>query len=223
MDMLQILINSFDSISNDIASFLPHLLWALLIVVVGWAIGRLLRRGIIQVLKMVRLDKAAEKAGIEAVLNKGGTRFTIVSLIADIIYWFVIFVTGLAALDMLGMSVADELFRKAVLYVPNVVVAVVVLVLGSFIAKILGSIFYTYLNNIGFESAKFLGAIAQYGVLIFAAFIALEHLAIGGEVLTSAFQIAFGAVCLAGALAFGFGGKELAARILDRFWSKWNA
>lgn len=222
MDMLQVLMTSWDKLCIQVADFLPHLLWALLILVIGLVVGRFLRQGVTKILKMVRLDTLAEKAGIEAVLAKGGMHFTIISLIADIIYWFVVFVTALAALNMLGMGVADELFNKAMLYVPNVIIAVVVLVLGSFAAKVLGSIFYTYLSNIGFGSARLLAAIAKYGVLVFTLFIALEHLAIGGAILTSAFQLAFGALCLAFAIAFGFGGKEVAAKILDRAWSKWG-
>ncbi len=222
MDMFQILVNSWENLGNEIAVFLPHLLWALLILVVGWAVARLLRRGATEFLKIIRLNMIAEKAGIEAVLQKGGTHLTTITLIAGILYWFVIFVTALAALNMLGMGVADELFRKAMLYVPNVVVAVLVLVLGSFVAKVVGSIFYTYLNNIGFGSAKILAVTAKYGILVFAVFIALEHLAIGGAILTSAFQLAFGAVCLAAAIAFGFGGKEVASKVLDRLWQKWS-
>ena len=222
MDMFQILLSSWETMCHEITVFLPHILWAVLVLVVGWAVGRLLRRGVTQLLKMLRLDTVAEKAGVEAVLMKGGMHFTTISLIADIIYWFVIFVTALAALNMLGMGVADGLFRKAMLYVPNVIAAVLVLVLGSFIAKVLGSIFYTYLNNIGFGSAKVLSSTAKYGVLIFTVFVALEHLEIGGTILTSAFQFAFGDVCLAGAIAFGLGGKEVAGKIVGRIWSKWE-
>lgn len=222
MDMFQILMSSWESMSREIAVFLPHLVWALLILVVGWLLGRLLRSAVTTILKAMKLDVAADKAGIEAVLAKGGMNFTAVSLIAAIVYWFVIFVTALAALNMLGMGIAEELFKKSILYIPNIVVAVIVLILGSFIAKVLGSAFYAYLNNIGFGSAKFLAIIAKYMILVFFGFIAIEHLAIGGEVLISAFQIAFGAICLAGAIAFGFGGKEVAAKILDRLWAKWQ-
>jgi hypothetical protein len=222
MDMFQVLINSWERLCNQLSEFLPHLLWAILVLVVGLFAARFLRQVVTKVLRMVKLDMLAEKAGIEAVLVKGGMHFTTISLIADIIYWFVIFVTALAALNMLGMGVADELFNKAMLYVPNVIIAVVVLVLGSFAAKVLGSFVYTYLVNIGFGSARLLAAIAKYGVLVFTLFVALDHLAIGGEILTSAFQLAFGALCFAFAIAFGLGGKEVAAKILDRAWSRWN-
>lgn len=221
MDMFQVLIASWDKLCVQVADFLPHLLWAALILVIGLFVGRFLRQAVTKVLKIVKLDMLAERAGVEAVLAKGGMHFTVISLLADIIYWFVVFVTALAALNMLGMGVADELFNKAMLYVPNVVVAVVVLVLGSFAAKVLESIFYAYLSNIGFGSAKLLAAIAKYGVLVFTLFVALEHLAIGGAILTSAFQLAFGGICLAFAIAFGFGGKEVAAKILERAWSKY--
>jgi len=171
-------------------------------------------------LRFIKVDVIAERSGFEAFLLTGGIRLTTVSLVGMLFYWFIIFVTVLAALKMLGMTVASELFSKAMFYIPSVIVAIVVIIFGSLIAKFVQSVLYVYLNNIGVGSATLLSTIAQYTIMVFVLFVALEHLAIGGIILTSAFQLAFGALCLAAAIAFGLGGKDAAARFLERYIRK---
>jgi len=122
----------------------------------------------------------------------------------------------LAALDSLGLQNAALLFNKIILFMPNVVVALLVLMFGAFVAKIVRAITFTYLSNVGISGADVIGHIAQWAILLFVASVALEQLSIGGQILVSAFQIGFGAFCLALAIAFGLGGKEWAADILSR-------
>jgi hypothetical protein len=99
-------------------------------------------------------------------------------------------------------------------------VALLLLVFGSLFARFVRGVSSAYLNNIGLEGSELLSGVAQWAILLFAVSAALEQLAIGGQVLVSAFQISFGALCLALALAFGLGGKEWAARILEKMWRK---
>jgi hypothetical protein len=95
-----------------------------------------------------------------------------------------------------------------------------VLLVGGLIGKVVRGASYTYLNNIGVQGAAFLSDVAQIAIMIFVASVALEQLNIGGQLLVSAFQIAFGAFCLALAIAFGWGGREWAAHILEKLWKK---
>jgi len=141
-----------------------------------------------------------------------------VTLIANLIYWFIMFTVMLAVLNSLGLHAAAELFNQIILYLPNVLVAILVLVFGTLFAKIVRSLSFTYLTNIGLDGAEFISTIAQWAILLFVTSAALEQLSIGGQILISAFQIGFGALCLALALAFGLGGKETAQRVLDKIW-----
>jgi hypothetical protein len=126
----------------------------------------------------------------------------------------------LAALNSLGLQAAAELFNRVILYLPNVLVATLMLLLGSLLGRFVQSVSFTYLNNIGVEGASFISHAAHWAILIFVVSIALEQLSIGGEILVSAFQILFGAACLALALAFGLGGRRWAAHVLDKLWKK---
>jgi len=204
----------------DIASFAPRLLAACLLVVVGWVAARLLRRVTVRLLRFARLDVAAEKAGVEDFLVQGGVRHTAVTLVAELVYWMVTLVVFLAALTALGLGSATELFHRLVLYIPNVAAAVVILIFGSLLSQFVGTLVRTFLNNVRIAGAEAIAGLTRWAILLFVVSLGLEQLSIGGQILVSAFQIAFGAFCFALALAFGLGGRDWAARILSNIFEK---
>ncbi len=204
----------------QITAFSPRLFAGLLLLLAGWLIAKIARRGAIRFLKFVRLDVVAEKSGIEGFLIQGGVRFTTVTIVANLLYWFILLTASLAALNSFGLQNVDQLFNKVILYIPQVVVAMLVLIFGSLFANLTKTVLFAYLNNVGISGASVISKIAQYAILFFVVSVALEQLSIGGAILVSAFQIAFGSLCLALALAFGLGGKEWAAKVLDQAWKK---
>ena len=205
---------------GQLAAFLPRLALALVLLVLGWALARFVRRLVIRGLRLVKADVAAEKAGLEDFLVQGGVRFTTVTLVGSFVYWAVNLAVILAALTVLGIETAGETIARLVHHVPNVVTAVVVLILGTLLGQFFGALTHAYLANLGVGGARAISAIARWAVVVFVIAVSLEQLSIGGQVLVSAFQIAFGALCLALALAFGLGGREWAARVLEGFFRK---
>jgi hypothetical protein len=220
MEEVQLFFDSLRQFWFQIAAYLPKALAAAMFLLAGWLIAKLLRRAVVRFFKLIRLDSLAEKSGIEGFLIQGGVKYTMVTILANLIYWFIMLTVTLAVLNSLGLEAAAQLFNKFVLYIPNVVVALLLLVFGSLFARFVRGVSSAYLNNIGLEGAELLSGVAQWAILLFAVSAGLEQLAIGGQVLVSAFQISFGALCLALALAFGLGGKEWAAHILERMWKK---
>ncbi len=214
-EQMEILLESLRTFWVQLGAFLPQLIGALLILFVGWLVAKLIRRVIVKLLKMARVDVVAEKAGIEGFLAQGGGKFTTVSIIGNLFYWFIMFAVILAVLNSLNLTIAAELFNRIILYIPNVFVAVIVLVLGAMLAKFIHGMLNTFLTNIGFDGAEVISNVAKIAVFVFVGFIALEQLSIGGEILVSAFQFGFAAICVALALAFGLGGKDWAARVID--------
>ena len=195
---------------------LPQLVTAILLLLVGWFIARVIRRGTIRLLRLLRVDVLAEKTGVEDFLLQGGVRYTAVTLLAELLYWLVLITVILAALHTIGLQNASELFNKIISYVPSVLVAALILMFGAFVAKLARAITFTYLSNVGISGADIVGHIAQWAMLLFAASVALEQLSIGTQILLTAFQIAFGALCLALAIAFGLGGRDWAASLLEK-------
>jgi hypothetical protein len=220
MSPIDTLWRSFESLWRAMLETLPRLGLAVIVMVAGWLVARLARRLVIRALRFMKVDALAEQTGMEDVLLRGGVRFTTVTIVGHALYWFVLFTTTMAALHLVGLQAADEMIRRIVLYLPNVFVALVVLIFGTVLARFVRGAVFTYLNNIDVSGAEVISATAQMAVFVFVISVALEQLDIGGQVLVSAFQIAFGAICLALALAFGLGGREWAAHVLERMWKK---
>ena len=202
---------------NALLAALPDIALAFVLLFVGWLLAKLVRRLAVRFFRAIRLDVLAERAGIEDFLIQGGVRFTTVTLLATALYWMILLGIFVALLDALGVQAAGGLFVRMVNYLPNLVLAIGILVFGSLLARFLGGVVYTYLNNIGSTAAEPISAVTRFGVLAFVLFTAAEQLAIESRVLVSAFQIAFSALCLGLALAFGLGGRDWAASVIDRY------
>lgn len=215
-NFLQVFLNSIQTFFGQIGAFIPRLLGALLILVIGWVVARLIRTGVSKGLTAVRFDEMAQRSGIDALLKQGGVALTSNGVLASLIYWFFMLITLLAAVDSLGLAVASDLFNEVVLYLPNVVVAVVILIMGGLFAKLIRGTVSTVLVNAQVEGAPVISAIAYYAILVFAVSVALVQLQIGRDLVLAAFRIAFGGLCLALALAFGLGGRDWAARTIER-------
>ncbi len=220
MEQIQILMSSLKQFWEQLAMTLPRVFLALVLLTFGWLLAKLARKATLRLLRMMRVDVVAEKSGIEDFLLRGDIKFTAVTLLASLVYWIVLFTVVLAVLNSMGLEVAAQLFNRIILYLPNVVVAVIVLIFGAQFARFVQGIVFAYLSNIGIGGAEIMSLVAQYALIFFVVSVALEQLQIGGQILVSAFQIAFGALCLALALAFGLGGKDWAAQILQRMTRK---
>jgi hypothetical protein len=213
----------FESLQNSwyqVAAFTPRLLVALLLLIVGWLIARGAEWITVQLLRKVRVEEAAEHTGLDDFLLRGGVRFTVVTLIGRTIYWGILLMFSLAMFNLLGLTMGEDLMARLVGYVPNVVAGMIVLVFGSLGARFVRGLVEAYLNNVGVKEAGSLGLLVYGALLGFVCILALEQLGIDVSLLSSAFQLAFGGLCLGLALAFGLGGRAWAESILDRTRNK---
>lgn len=205
---------------NEIAVALPQIIGALLILLIGWIIARLLKKLIIRGLKLVRFNYLTEKSGIEKFLSDGGVKVSAIDIIGTLVYWIIMLVVILATLNSLKLTAASTLFNEIMLYIPNIIVAIIVLILGIYSARIISQVLITSLKNMKETTAVIIGRIAYYAIIVLTVFIILGQLNIGDEIATSAFIILFGAICLAFGLAFGLGGKDWAADIIKKYLNK---
>jgi hypothetical protein len=217
---LDVFVASLTSVWTQLAGFVPQLLAALVLLFVGWILANLARTGVVKLLDVLRFDQLADKTGIEAFLKQGNLEISLGRLIANLAYWVVIFIVIVTVANSLGLHMVAELFNKVVFYLPNIIVAILVLVFGVLMARFINRLVFAYLNNIGVQGALTISTLSEYGVIIFVVFVALEQLEIGTNLLTAAFQIGFGAIGLAFALAFGLGGREWAAGVIKRMTEK---
>jgi len=217
MQITTVVTGAWNAFATKITAFLPELIGAIIIFIGGWFVARLIKLGVVKLLALVRFEKATEKTGVQEFLKKGGIVKTPSEIIGALVYWFIMILVIIAALDTLGLPIVSDLLNSIFLYIPNVVAAIIVLILGLLVGNLLAAVVRTAASNAGLKNAEGLGKISLYAIVVFAASIALIQLGIGEEIVVSAFGLVFGAAALALALAFGLGGRDVAADYLKRW------
>lgn len=217
---MEVILNSLDPakvilsrIGNIIVSFVA----VFIVIVIGWIIAKVIKSAIVKVLKAARLDDISERANVATILVRGGITTSISELIGSICFWIVMLATFLIAVDTVGLQESMNLLNRVILYVPNVIAAIFILVLGMFVATILNNIVKTVSVNAGIEQAILLGKIAQGIVLAFVIAIALTQLRIAERIITQIITIVLGTIGLGVALAFGLGCKDIVAKYVNEF------
>jgi hypothetical protein len=206
---------SASRVLTGVASVLPGVVAMLVAVLlaapVGWLVRALLRRA----LHGVHFDERMEHLGFGMLAEMSPNRSP-TALVVRIVYWGIIalgLLVGLAAIDPLQTTIV---FHAIIAYLPNLVVAILLLVVGAVVARFAGRSVLIGAVNLQVRSARLLGVGVKWLVMVLAAAMALNHLRIGGEVLTLAFGILFGGIVLSMALAIGLGSKEMVQRSWER-------
>ena len=220
MDWNAIVIEPVKAMLVRAATFIPTLIGILVILIVGWIIAAVLKNVVVKLLKVIQFDTASEKSGLSDVLRKGGIKNTLSELIGGLIYWVVMLLVFMAALNALGMTVVASLLDKVILYIPNVIAAIFIISLGIFFASVVGSIVMTACMNAGIKQSKLLSEVTQAVIVIFAALMTLEQLNIASTIPTATLTIVLGAIALAFAIAVGLGSKDIAGKLMSELMDK---
>jgi hypothetical protein len=212
---LDILVASLNEFWTQFANFVPKVFAALIILFIGWLVARLARGGMLRLLRFVHFDTVAQKSGFESFLQQGDLNLTLSGIISQIVYWLVILMFVITGANMLGLQDVSGLLVGLAKYLPNIIVAILVLIFGTLLARFINRIVFAWLHSIKFDGALMVSTSAEYLVQVFVLFVALEQLNIGTQLLTALFIIVVGAVFLALAIAFGLGGKEWASKVIQ--------
>jgi hypothetical protein len=203
-----------------ILAYLPVLAGALVILIVGWFIAKAIKRIVDWLLKLIRFDALADKAGISAILRKGDLKISTREVISSIVYWLIMIMVLVMTVDALGLPKASDVLASLFAYVPNVIAALLVLVVAMFLASFMSGIVRTAAGNANLPKPAIFAAVSRWAIIIFAVTIALEQLGIASLLVTTTFNIILGGVCLALAIAFGLGGKDTVAKYLEELRKK---
>jgi len=203
-----------------IMDFLPVLLGALIILIVGWIVAKTIRRLIDWLLKAVRFDALADKAGISEVLRKGDLKISARQVVSGLVYWLVMIMVLVMAVDALGLPKGSDVLASLFAYVPKVIAALLVLVVAMFLASFVSGIVRMAAGNANLPKPEIFAGISRWAIILFAVTIALVELGVAPLLVTATFDIILGGVVLALAIAFGLGGKDAAARYLEELKQK---
>lgn len=212
-----VLSRSFQNLWGGVITFLPQLVIAILIVVIGWLIGALIGRVVAQIIRSLRVDEGLRKAGVEDTLARGGVVLNSGGFVGALVKWFIILVFLVAALDVLKLTQVNEFLQGVVLfYLPQVIIAVLILLLAAVIGDVMQKIITTSAKAAQIHSARFLGSFTKWAIWIFAVLAALFQLNIAATFIQTLFTGIVVALSLAVGLAFGLGGQDAAARFIEK-------
>ena len=220
MDRFEVLLEPLRVFLRQMGDFLPRLALALVVVIVGYFIAKAVKFAIVRGLRAVNFNVLTERAGIDGFLRGGGIRADGTEIIALLFYWVVIIVALVIGFNSLGLAYITDLLSRVLLFVPKVMVAMLILAFGAYFAGFIGHAVAAYCKKVQLQDAELLGRICQYAILAFVVLIALDQVNIGGDIVRQTFLIVLAGVVFALALAFGLGGKEWAADMLERWWPR---
>ncbi len=201
-------------------SYIPTIVGAIIILVIGWIVAKFVEAIVVRALKASRLDVVSDKAGIANMLAQGEVKFTLSELVGVMVYWIVMLSVLAAALNALNLTVAGDLLSRLVAYIPNIIIAIFVLVLGSFLATFVAGVVRTAVGNAGMGNAKLLAKITHTVLIVFAGIIAIEQLNIATAFVAFAVNIILASIGLALAISFGLGCKDIAAKAMSDLLNK---
>ena len=210
------------SMANALALFLsaiPRIIGFLVILLVGWFIANLLARGVAALLRAVHFNDLAQRSGFSNFVRNMGVQTDSSGVIANVAKWFVRLIVLVVAFDALGLPAVSDVLRQLLLWLPNLIVALVVLVIGGLAAKALGNLVRGATAEAGFTNPDLLANVARIAVIAFAIVVAVNQIGIASTLVNTLFMGFVGALALAAGLAFGLGGREVAGRI----WEGWYA
>lgn len=208
---------SFQSLFTGVIQFVPTLVVAIVIFIIGWLVGVGVGRVVAQIVNALRIDQALKATGIEHVLARAGFQLSSGKFIGGLVKWFFIIVFLVASLDVLHLTTVNLFLSDVVLgYLPQVIVAVLILLVAAVVADAAKRIVEGSAKAASLSSAGFLGKVAQYAIWIFAFLAALAQLNVATAFVQTLFTGVVIAVSLAVGLAFGLGGQKAAERYIDR-------
>ena len=210
-----VLLEPAKTVLTQIGQFLVNALLVVIILIIGWVISKLIRTLVTRVLRAVKLDELSDRIELDSLLAKGGIKYSLSELIGVMCYWLALLVTFIVAINAVGLTIAADLLNRVVLYIPNIIAGIFILILGMFVATLLSSMVQTAANNAGLAQSKLLGKIAEAVIVIFAIAITLEQLGIGAKIVELIVSITLGSLGLGAALAFGLGCKGIAEKFLS--------
>ena len=220
MQDIDVLLEPVRAFLQEVGAFMPRLALAAGVLVVGWLVAKAFRFSVVKALRALNFHVLSERAGFDGFLQQGGTDKDATELFGWIGFALVILASLIVAFNSLGLTQVTDLLGRVLLFVPRLLVALLVVVFGSYFARFAGNAVQSYCRSAGIGDAELLGRIMQYGVMVFVVLLAVDHLDIGGGLIQQTFLILLAGVVVALALSFGLGGRDRAAALIERWFPR---
>jgi len=219
MDSSTFLSRLLDSL-RGLLEYLPAMFGAAAVITIGYVLAKLAQRAVGRVLRRMHLNDVLKRGGIPA-HDHTGQPVNPTRVVANLIFWLILFTAMLVAADALGIDYLGQVFSELLSYVPSVIAAVVIVILGIVLGDFVSALITASTQNL--DGGPTLARAGKGGVILLATFMALQELGVATDIVTTAFAIIFGALALALSLAFGLGSRELAGEVTRRSYESWRS
>ena len=209
-----------DSFNEVFGQLIPALLGALVIVFAGYLLAKVLERVVDTFLRRIGLNNMLARGGVLAAVERSGAHVNPTRVLANLVFWLVMFAVILVAANALGLESLAMVFGELVSYIPSVIAAIVIILVGIVLGQFVGGLIGASAGAL--HGGRALARVGSGGVILLAVFMALQELGIATEIVTTAFAILFGAIALALALAFGLGSRDLAGEIMREWYERYK-
>jgi hypothetical protein len=218
MEHVDVLLDPLRAFMYHLGAFLPKLGIVLVILIVGFLVAKGARFAVEKALRAVNVPVLTRRSGLDDFLQAGGGEADTVSVFGILVYWVVVLAALIVAFNSLGLEQVTNLLGRAMLYVPQIVFALLIVVFGAYFARFVGQAVAAHLGRGSGADGAALGRVARSVVLAIVLVAALDQLDIGGSIVRATYLILLGGVVFALALAFGLGGRDWAAARLEEWW-----
>ena len=214
-DWLTVTGDAWTSIWGKFITFLPNLIGAIIILVVGWILGMVIAMLIDRLFRLVGLQALFEKAKVEDILKKANAEKDATSLLASVARWIIYLVAFIAASNALGLSAVSDFLNSILTYIPQVVIAVAIVLIGLVVAHFLSAVVKGSIKSSGLAFADTASLVVRWSIVIFTVLAALAQLGIATNMIQTLFVGLVAFLAIAGGLAFGLGGQKAAGELIE--------
>lgn len=207
---------SFESVWLGFANFVPNFIAAVVIFIIGWIVAALIGKAVAHLIRSLRIEGTLRGSEVERAINRAGFNLDIGKFIGGLVKWFFIVVFLVAALNVLGLAQVNLFLAQVLAYIPQVIVAVFILLIAAMVGQALQRIVTGSASAANLPSANLLGSVTKWAIWIFAVLAALFQLGIAAPFVQTLFTGVIIALSLGVGLAFGLGGQQAAADFIDK-------
>lgn len=216
MDYVEIIRSAFIELWASIALFMPKLLLAIIVFLLGLVAATVLKSAVVRLIQMLKVDELVEKMEVKDMFTKVGIKLDVAEFFGWIIKWFIIIFSLIAAADVLEWDQITVFLNVLVNYMPNVLIAVIILLVGTILSNFVHGVIHSAVKVAHLQSVGFLAGIAKWSIIVFSFMAALVQLGIAQSLIQVLFTGFVAMIALAGGLAFGLGGRAHAAQVLEK-------
>lgn len=215
-DWVRVIVGSLQNLWIGTVEVIGNIIGALIVLIVGLIVAAGIEALVEKIIEAIKLDKLLRSLGVEHYFERAGVKLNSSRFFGRLVYWFLVVVFLLAATDILGFYTLSNFLKEVLLYVPNVIVAVLIMLAAVIVGNLLRNIVKASVKSARLHAASFLGSLTWWSVVVFGFLAALYQLGIAVQIINSLVMGFVAMLAIAGGIAFGLGGKDYASHLINQ-------